>query len=377
MLKSAVRYGKVHVATYNVLCSHLSQPDYYVNCDPNFLCAEYRFSLLLSKLESEIAKSSIICLQEVSVLWAQRLKSHIEKFNYSLISCHYGNYYNGNMGCAVLVPLNSYSVLNVDVSRVSNTKTSVQITDAQREYLKYCTYYLNLKRKISSWQSKMNGVKQWHMAQQKPNEMINVELMCKQQSVPFVVGTYHMPCHFHSSPVMTIHCALAAQLIQRLAKDRPYVLTGDFNVKPSSAMYKMLTEGGVDVNNPEMPHLDIGDSTTGLWAPIVAPMRSAYRTASGSEPNFTNNAHRRNEQPFIDTIDYIFISNHWNVESVQQLPHRDQVTSSQPTEHEPSDHLLLSANLSISKAFETINAIKEIKDSRYSINNVSSLLDSQ
>lgn len=45
---------------------------------------------------------------------------------------------------------------------------------------------------------------------------------------------------------MVTHCALSAQHIQRYAKEDPYVYVGDFNIKPDSSMYKLLTEGEID-----------------------------------------------------------------------------------------------------------------------------------
>ena len=89
-----------------------------------------------------------------------------------------------------------------------------------------------------------------------------------------------MPCAFYLPAVMMIHCALSVQHTQRLAKrfgstnvavrggnsdnnspteqktdndstkesstpsgPDPYILVGDFNIKPGSNMYRMITEG--------------------------------------------------------------------------------------------------------------------------------------
>jgi len=46
--------------------------------------------------------------------------------------------------------------------------------------------------------------------------------------------------------VMTIHSALAAQHAQKYARDDPYVLLGDFNFKPGSPQYDLLTKGTMD-----------------------------------------------------------------------------------------------------------------------------------
>lgn len=46
--------------------------------------------------------------------------------------------------------------------------------------------------------------------------------------------------------VMVTHCALSAQHIQKFAKNDPFVYVGDFNIKPDSSMYALLTEGTID-----------------------------------------------------------------------------------------------------------------------------------
>lgn len=94
----------------------------------------------------------------------------------------------------------------------------------------------------------------------KQNQMISVKLSKKDSTATsvsddgntavvsslnkeFVVSTYHMPCMFYVPNVMMIHCALYAQQCHRYAAGAPYVVTGDFNVKPDSDMYEMLTSG--------------------------------------------------------------------------------------------------------------------------------------
>ena len=58
----------------------------------------------------------------------------------------------------------------------------------------------------------------------------------RADSKPFVVGTYHMPCMFKVPSVMMIHCALSAQHIHKYANNDPYVLVGDFNIKPGVSL---------------------------------------------------------------------------------------------------------------------------------------------
>ena len=67
----------------------------------------------------------------------------------------------------------------------------------------------------------------------------------------------------------------------------------------------------------------------------------------------------RDDDPFIDVLDYIFLSNEWEVKGVKKLPYRDDVNGPLPNENEPSDHILIAANLCL-KVLQTsnVNVIK-------------------
>lgn len=54
---------------------------------------------------------------------------------------------------------------------------------------------------------------------------------------------------------------------------------------------------------------------------------------------------------FIDTLDYIFTSKHWAVDGVGQLLSKEAAEQGgpQPTADEPSDHLLIYADLTLSQ----------------------------
>lgn len=79
--------------------------------------------------------------------------------------------------------------------------------------------------------------------------------------------------------------------------------------------------------------------------PYTNPLRSAYMLANEREPDFTNHAQIRSEEPFIDTLDYVFLSEHWRVTDVEQTPHRNEVVGPLPTQLEPSDHILIAAEV--------------------------------
>jgi mRNA deadenylase 3'-5' endonuclease subunit Ccr4 len=54
-----------------------------------------------------------------------------------------------------------------------------------------------------------------------------------------------------------------------------------------------------------------------------------------------------NAESFIGTLDYIFLSDEWLVKAVQELPKLEDLKGVYPDETEPSDHLLIAANLEI------------------------------
>ena len=83
------------------------------------------------------------------------------------------------------------------------------------------------------------------------------------------------------------------------------------------------------------------------WKPTMKPMRSAYAVKEGSEPDFTNYAQSKESEPFIDTLDFIFLSEEWQVSDVRELPKRDDAGGPFPNldKDEPSDHIMIAASV--------------------------------
>ena len=75
-------------------------------------------------------------------------------------------------------------------------------------------------------------------------------------------------------------------------------------------------------------------------------MESAYMVKNGKEPDFTNHAKIRDDEPFIDVLDYIFLNKgSWNVSSVDPIVLRDEIGGPLPNDDEPSDHVAIAADL--------------------------------
>jgi len=190
------------------------------------------------------------------------------------------------------------------------------------------------------------GVDIWDYSRGRQNTMVALKLKPRQsEHSSFVVATYHMPCAYWSPQVMVIHTALAAQCAHKFANGHPLILAGDWNFKPGSAPYQLLTTARLPGTHPAHPGYPDGESwciESGLEA-----MKSAYAEKNpGGEPEFTNYAWVRDDtDPFIGTLDYIFVSQSTEIVSVGKLPAIRSCRDPLPTGEEPSDHLMLSARL--------------------------------
>ncbi len=229
----------------------------------------------------------------------------------------------------------------------------------------------------------------WDMSENRFNVLVSLILRCRGKDEGtkgmFCITNYHMPCAFYAPPVMNIHAEMAARRVQSLAAQAwkdvngddndydnepskqlsiPYILTGDYNILPQSAHYKLVTTGTLDRDDPTYPPPKHGVE----WTIGSVAMDSAYalKHPSGSEPEFTNYAHTgEQEEPFVGTLDYIFLSKledtardgeskqdgtsgeWWEVYDVKKLPGIAESGGPFPNEVEPSDHVLISADLQL------------------------------
>ena len=151
-----------------------------------------------------------------------------------------------------------------------------------------------------------------------------------------------MPCAYKEQSIMVLHLITCVVQMNKFAGNYKYILAGDFNFTPDSLMYKMITQGGNYTDSVEKSSfLD----TSAYVLKFSTPMKSAYQLAD-KEPLFTNCAHTINNPPFSGCLDYIFISRGWEVNSVKELP-SCVPDSCYPSATEPSDHLMLVADLTM------------------------------
>jgi len=272
-------------------------------------------------------------------------------------------------------PTAALETVSVDISRLSDTYQGTWPERPERPGI-----LSSLVSQLLSVPQKLLGIQKdkechWSMAQRRFNVLLTVVLRDRESGQEFCVGNYHMPCAYYAPFVMTMHGDLCLAHVQRMAaasnsgststntkddKDdenssphaeqppRPYILAGDFNFKPVDPVYRLLTTGTLGDNDLPTPPSHRPDHAP--WKPTLRePVQSAYAVLNnGHEPDFTNYARVGEAPPFIDTLDYIFVAPRGvDVESVLELPHRDQADGPFPNADEPSDHVLLAANVRV------------------------------
>ena len=112
----------LRVVTYNILSSALADPGWFTRCDPQHLVAETRLARVLVKLGLEMDMGAVILLQEVSRDWSGKLHAFFHQRNYTFIDSLYGGSSSGYMGVGIAFPNSTWSVVDVDIRRVSETK---------------------------------------------------------------------------------------------------------------------------------------------------------------------------------------------------------------------------------------------------------------
>lgn len=343
-----VRPLNIRVVSYNVLSSHLADPSHFSTLKPEHLLAANRLPAVLEKLDEEISRNSLICLQEVSYDWAGSLHTHFANKGYHLVTGLYGKKFNGYMGVAVAWPTALMKVTDVDISRLSDKREGGWPVAPKQGLLE------GLSSSMKDWiRPKLEKlgilsrppVEPWSMSENRFNILLTIKLEDKDSGRAFALANYHMPCAFYAPKVMTIHTEMAARHVQTLAGDLPHILAGDWNIKPYSTSYMLLTTGLIDRGDPEYPEAKWGME----WKPTAKAMRSAYAESEYGEPDFTNFARIRENEPFVDTLDYIFLSDEWKVVDVKKLPNREESGGPFPNleRNEPSDHVLIAADLKI------------------------------
>eukprot|EP00804_Cyclotella_cryptica_P006156 CCRYP_020817-RA/>CCRYP_020817-RA protein AED:0.38 eAED:0.38 QI:0/-1/0/1/-1/1/1/0/447 len=369
---------------------------------------------------SALPPPTIVCLQEIDYTFTSALHAFFANRGYHFVTGLYGKRFNGYMGVGIAYPIKEFDTIHVDICRLSDEReggwpripeevedsndgpikrvaqsvtkrlwrfTSYTVERTSALLHNYVGKHLGANYRLAlglSTTTTASNIDPWEMSENRHNVLLTAVLKFRNESAAskssgvFSISNYHMPCAFYCPPVMNIHVDMAARRVQQLATKAwadihreehpndcqgaavPHILAGDFNILPESSHYKLITTGALDESDVTYPPLKHGMK----WSPTCHSMDSAYALHSGgTEPSFTNYAHlKEEEEPFIGTLDYIFLSRRdgternnegdrigksWIVRDVVKLPERDVSGGPFPNDREPSDHLLIGADLEL------------------------------
>lgn len=347
--------GLVRVVTYNVLSPLLCSAKRFPQCRPEDLQEDLRWARVKLKIEEAMAVEwpTVICLQEVTEAWAGQLHCFFQQrgwhFTYALTPMTFWQ----PMGVAMAWPNQALKLEDLKVLRPGGEVHAPPVSKPSM----FKVFLSKLTR--GRWGGPCTELEPWTLASRKQNRLLAARFRDQSTGHQFVVATYHMPCLFGDPPyrqAKTIHAAILRDAVIRYAGGADLVLAGDFNTKPQDSELQVVIQGAIGPDDAAFP-----PSTHGLelctWLPDAAnsskPLRSAYAEAMGEEAKFTNYTWIENEEePFQETIDYVFVSEHLDVVSVHELPHIEPGDPVYPSDREPSDHVLLAADLRFQSARE-------------------------
>ena len=376
----------VRVISYNILSDALATPKMYPHASVADLKPSVRMERILARLLAEVDKGAIINLQEVSLNFGSSLQAFFAERNYCMICINNGNPWSGYMGPAIAFNRSMFDLIAVNQTRISDTKCSPWPRHdlSQQSFVKAAYRFAwnkmlppLIKSWLPAWFAPHDPWDEWDQAEARNNPICGVQLRRKfeqsdaaseasasspvKAASPFWVFNVHMPCLYRTDrdvKALAIHCALVGQHVHRTAGAAPFVLAGDFNIKPRDDTYALLTRGALPAESRVRPCVRLLQAhgkpaqPDGFECNIPEGMRSAYVEALGREPDFTNHAlsdFAVNSTPFTETLDYILLSKHWSVKSVRELPPRTAASreACSPNGDEPSDHLLIGADLKL------------------------------
>ncbi len=291
------------------------------------------------KFDNYIKGKYVICLQEIDAHTSGQFQLDFKKNGYDFYYHSYGNYFNNYMGIAIAVP-SDYDVIKVDKFRLSEGKEWPRYETGEAWYVPWLKW---ASRGYLDYSVPTHDV--WKNARGKHNFILTVSINPGQDEPPIHISTVHMPCSFRNPSVMATYAALVMKHAQDIAGDDPYIIAGDFNIKPASDEYMLLTTGlyhNEALFDTDYPPVD-------TWRPSglsLKPLRSAVREKHTVEADWTTYAWLRcfnSPEPFMGAIDYIFVSDHFIVNDAFENPSQTDMLC--PNFYEPSDHVMVWADL--------------------------------
>jgi 2',5'-phosphodiesterase len=147
---------------------------------------------VIKKLDGEVDKKAVICLQEVSTKWAGSLHTYFAEKSYHMMHVGYGNRFDGYMGVALAFPLDTYRLCTARIERVSDLKSWVSPPKPGL----LARIWRGLRDRARRWRGIKPPVDAYTDAMRRHNQLLMARLEDRASGARFVVGTYHMPCQF-------------------------------------------------------------------------------------------------------------------------------------------------------------------------------------
>ena len=283
-----------------------SQPD-------NRECLEdkYRWSLLVKLLEKELEKgTNILCFQEVSWEWRNRLVSFFRTHSYDFTYDNYGHKYNDYMGVMMAWDNKCFSASESSVVVGDHLTERTDIVSPIMGYKEWFLNKLCCRPRANRFTEYDSTIKSFKDAKRHKNVLQCVELKDANDKTVNVMN-YHMPCAFYDLEQMRLHIEFIVKHVNKYSKSNPVILTGDFNTKPYDSTYYGFSS-----------------------------LKNAYVDIHGKHPTSTTNAKTlRGDKvsEFIGTLDHCFYTDGL----IPSLAEVSDASIPMPNMNWPSDHSMI------------------------------------
>ncbi|XP_076444929.1 uncharacterized protein LOC143282923 [Babylonia areolata] len=316
------------IVSYNILAEcHRVRTDYSYTAE-EFLCQDYRHSLLMKELQ--YLDGDVICLQEVSP----------DYFNTTLLPAMKGLGYDGLMMCRTKEYYNEGGATFFRTSRFKlESSKQVSLSEAASNMIEKTEVSPAVQRAAKDYLDRADVV-------------VITCLRCESSGDVITVGNVHLWWDDDLHPdVKTIQAYCAVQEVVAVSGSRgAHVICGDFNSDCSSPVYKLVMDGylcdssiqtlrrvqGLQLEN------ELSKSLVDHFKAAVhhesGNLKSSYSSVKGSEPELTCYT----EKAWV--LDYMFYSaDTLHVLGILDIVETATVvgTGGLPSRDFPSDHLSL------------------------------------
>jgi exonuclease III len=316
---------KMRIITFNILTHDYCYQSHYKHVKSEYLNNSYRENRVIKLLQSWMKANFIINLQEVGSKWKIILEDFFEKSGYDFVSKVYAN---DKMGVGIAYPKKHFKLDKI-----------------------YCEDLNKFIEKLEP--SDIDVLNEYDTAKNKELIILGLGLECFYKGTntnkKVMIMNCHLPLKYKLEYYMMTILWKIRNICYELSNSYRIILSGDFNITPKSIYYDFMLD-----NLDKLDELDNFNIKSKIIKKIIGKdydniikFNSAYNECHSCEPNYTN-VYKNNDIIFCDCLDYIFIDNSISViSSIVGLLNKDPLKYLYPNAICPSDHVPLSASLSI------------------------------